>query len=99
METTTAIRQYRPSDYDQVAQIFQDGQYEVQAVSHQSLYNGKFPQLIASELVAFFGGWIFWLRILKGEHAGGVACGVSSLVMLCSLSLWMRQRWANYYIR
>ena len=99
METTTAIRQYRPSDYEQVVRIFQHGIEEVQAVSYQSLYNGKFPQLIASELVAFFGGWIFWLNILSGEHVGGVICGLTSLAILCCLSLWMRQRWTKYYIK
>ena len=99
MDTTIAIRQYRPSDYDQVARIFQDGIEEVQSVSYQSLYNGKFPQLIASELVAFLGGWIFWLHILSGGHPGGVACGITSFAMLCCLSLWMRQRWTKYYIR
>ena len=99
MEMTINLRQYRPSDYDQVTRIFQDGIQEIQTVAHQSLYNGKFPKLIASELVAYFGGWLFWLYIICGGHWGGIFCGIISLAMLCWLSLWIRQRWTKYIIR
>ena len=93
------LRKYNPDDYNQVVQIYQDGIKEVNKNAYQSFYNGLFPQLIISEIVAFIGGYCIGFYSLDIGYFGSFICGTISLAILCCISLWFRREWTDSWVR
>ena len=99
MSSEIKIRKYHPDDYSQVVKVYQDGIREVNHRAHQSLYNGRFPQLIICELVAFIGGFAFGFQCLDIGYTGSFICGTIFLAIFCCFSLWIRRMWTRNYLR
>ena len=99
MSNQITIRRYHPDDYEQVSHAYQAGIKEVNNVAHQSFYNGVFPQLLISEFLVFSGGYVIGLYSLDLGHFRSFIFGLMCLILLCSLSLWIRFSWTKRYLR
>ena len=76
------LRAYRPSDYQQVVNIFTYGTFELSPIIRKGLYNGN-PFLMTMELVSLVGGFVV---------GGHWMCGFAGLVFywfLVVLTQWM----------
>ena len=98
MSSKIKLRPYHPDDYAQVVKIYQNGIKEVNTNVYQSFYNGLFPQLIFCELLAFSVGSMVGLHCFNSNPLEAIIYGVISLLLFCSLSLWIRFTWTKNYI-
>ena len=99
MSNSIKIREYRPDDYDQVAHFYQAGIKEVNSKAYQSFYNGLFPQLLMSEFIVFFGGYLIGVYYLNIRYFRSSILGVLSLLLLFIISLWIRFSWTKSYLK
>lgn len=99
MSNSIKIRKYQPDDYDQVAHFYQAGIKEVNSKAYQSFYNGLFPQLLMSEFIVFFGGYLIGVYYLNIGYFRSSILGVLSLLLLFIISMWIRFSWTKSYLK
>ena len=93
------IRKYREDDYEQVVKLFENGINETHINYLANFYNGKYPNLIAFEILFFTLG--YFLGNYGNDESGvlPILSGVLFVAIFCFLSFWMRWRWNKIYIR
>ena len=93
------IRKYREDDYEQVVRIFENGINDTHINYLTTFYNGKFPNLIAFEMLFFTSGYFFGYYRSNQSYVVPIVFGVLFVATFCFLSFWMRWRWNKIYIR
>lgn len=93
------IRKYREDDYEQVVRIFENGINETHLNYLEKFYNGKYPNLIALEILYFTLGYFLGNYGNDKSSVAPILSGTLFVAIFCVLSFWMRWRWNKIYIR